>query len=575
MTEGTVPASPPISIADAHAQLTTAGSPFEIEVVDIDGRPTRTWKHALPSIRALLEQSRGHGDVPFIVYEDERTTFAEHYAQAAAFAAALVNDLGVQKGDRVAVAMRNLPEWPVAFFGAAATGAIVVPLNAWWTGPELEYGLSDSGTTVLVVDGERMERLADHLPNLPGLTTVVVRGDVPEGCVALADVVGDPDPANPPALPDVEIGPDDDATIFYTSGTTGHPKGALGTQRNFTTNIVSLGFAGARAAMRNPARQPTSSGGSAAAQRASLLSVPFFHATGSHSVLQGAMTAGSKLVLMHKWNPERALELIERERITNFGGVPTMVWQVLQSPDFERRDTSSVQGIGYGGAPAPPELVHKIEEMFPGRTPSNGYGLTETSSVTTSNGGADYLRRPDSVGVPVAVCEVKVVDELGNELPRGATGELWIKGPNVVRGYWGKPEATAQTFSDGWLHSGDVARIDEEGFVFIVDRAKDVIIRGGENVYCSEVEAALFEHPAVLDAAVIGVPHQVLGEEVGAVVQLKASHRASVEDLQAHVRERLAGFKVPVHVWFRDEDLPRNPAGKILKRDLRDEVLAT
>src|SRR5262245_62811375 len=247
-----MPGPAPISTADAHAQLTAPGLPFEIAVVDIDGRPTKTWKNALPSIRALLEGSRAHGDSSFIVYEDERMTFADHYARAAAFATALVDDFGVRKGDRVAVAMRNFPEWPIAFFGAVAAGAIVVPLNAWWTGPELEYGLSDSGTKVLVADGERMERLAEHLAGLVGLTTIVVRGDVPEGCLAWHDVLGEPDPGNPPALPDVEIQPDDDATIFYTSGTTGRPKGALGTQRNFTTNIMSLAFSGARTAMRSP-----------------------------------------------------------------------------------------------------------------------------------------------------------------------------------------------------------------------------------------------------------------------------------------------------------------------------------
>jgi long-chain acyl-CoA synthetase len=289
-------------------------------------------------------------------------------------------------------------------------------------------------------------------------------------------------------------------------------------------------------------------------------------------VLQGATYAGNKLVLMHKWNPERALELIERERVTNFGGVPSMVWQVLQSPDFAKRDISSVQGIGYGGAPAPPELVRKIAEMFPGKLPSNGYGLTETSSLSTSNSGVDYQLRPDSVGVPVAVVDVKVVDDEGTDLGRNATGELWIKGPNVVVGYWNKPEATEASFTDGWLHTGDVARIDDEGFVFIVDRAKDMIIRGGENVYCSEVESALFEHEAVLDAAVIGIPDLVLGEEVGAVIQLKPGASATAEELQAHVRERLAAFKVPVQVWFRDDDLPRNPAGKILKRELREAV---
>lgn len=558
-----------ISIEEAHAQLTAPGGPFEIEEVVIRGVPTKTWKHAATSLRVHVENAKNHGDKSFIVYEDERTTFADLYAQAATFATRLIEDYGVRKGDRVAIAMRNFPEWPVAFWGAASTGAIVVPLNAWWTGPELEYGLSDSGTTVLVADGERMERLADHFANLPGLEVITVRGD---GKVQWTDVVGSPAPGSIELPPDPGIEPDDEATIFYTSGTTGKPKGALGTHRNFTTNMMSLAFSGARSGLRMrsaieagefepPPAPATPAAGAAPAQGAQLLSVPFFHATGCHSVLQGATVSGSKLVLMHKWNPERALELIERERVTSFGGVPSMVWQVLQSPDFDKRDTSSVQGIGYGGAPAPPELVRKIAEMFPGKLPSNGYGLTETSSMTTSNSGIDYQRKPDSVGPAVAVCELKVVDD-----------ELWIKGPNVVVGYWNKPEATAASFTDGWLHTGDVARIDEEGFVFIVDRAKDMIIRGGENVYCAEIEAALFEHDAVMDVAVVAVPHQVLGEEVGAVIQLKPGRTATAEELQSHVRERLAGFKVPTHVYFRDDDLPRNPAGKILKRELREEL---
>jgi long-chain acyl-CoA synthetase len=302
-----------------------------------------------------------------------------------------------------------------------------------------------------------------------------------------------------------------------------------------------------------------------------LLSVPFFHATGCHSVLVANLAAGGKLVLMHKWDAERALELIERERVTTFGGVPAMVWQVLQSPSFETRDISSVQSIGYGGAPAAPELVRRIEQLFPGRTPSNGYGLTETSSVTTFNSGTDYQTKPDSVGAPVSVVDVRVVDEAGNDLPTGEVGELWIRGPNVVKGYWGLPEATEAAFGDGWFKSGDLARLDDEGFVYIVDRAKDMVIRGGENVYCAEVEGVLFEHPDVLDVAVIGVPHQVLGEEVGAVVVVREGASVAAEDLRTHVGERLAAFKVPAHVFFRSEPLPRNPAGKVLKRDLREQ----
>jgi long-chain acyl-CoA synthetase len=278
-------------------------------------------------------------------------------------------------------------------------------------------------------------------------------------------------------------------------------------------------------------------------------------------------------VMMRRWNAERALERIEREQISSFGGVPTMVWQVLNSPEFEVRDTSSVRSVAYGGAPAPPELVRRVKQHFPGGHPSNGYGLTETSAVTTMNTGDDYFRKPESVGPPVPVCEVKVTDEDGNEVAPGDTGELWIKGPNVVRGYWNKPEETAASFREGWLRSGDVARIDEEGFVFIVDRAKDMVIRGGENVYSAEVEAAIFEHPTIADAAVIGVPHEILGEEVAAVIVLTPGSSLSGEALRDHLSERVAAFKVPAHLWFREEPLPRNAAGKVLKRELRQEML--
>ena len=570
------------SVAETNAALTAPGQMFEMEEVSIRGLPYRVWKNAPPSLRTVLELSRGYGERTFLVYEDERTSFEEHFRQAATLAQRLIDHYGVEKGDRVAIAMRNFPEWAVAFWAAAATGAVVVPLNAWWTGPELEYGLADSGAKVLVADGQRLERLAPHLSGLSELTGVIgVRTtdddgiwNVPPEADAYQDVLGEQPAAAGITLPDVTLEPEDDATIFYTSGTTGKPKGALGSQRNICGNLLSLGFSAARGAARSASSStPIGETATAPAQSAYLLSVPFFHATGCHSILVANTAAGGKLVLMRKWDPERALELIERERITIFGGVPSMAWQVLDSPDFQKRDTSSVASIGYGGAPAPPELVRRIEEMFPGRTPSNGYGLTETSSVTTMNSGDDYLTHPDSVGTPVPICDLKTVDPAGEELPAGDVGELWIRGPNVVKGYWHKPAETAQTFSDGWLHTGDVARIDEEGFVYIVDRAKDLVIRGGENVYCVEVEAALFEHPAVSDAAVIGIPHQVLGEEVGAVVTLKPGAEVTEEELRKHVATRLAGFKVPVRIWFRSEPLPRNPAGKILKQELRNELV--
>jgi long-chain acyl-CoA synthetase len=551
------------------AELTAPGTRFEVAETVVRGIPTRIWKNAPPSLRAVLEHSRQYGDEIFLVYEDEQLAFAHHFRMAAHLARRLVDDFGVRKGDRVVIAMRNFPEWSLTFWAAAAAGAVVVPLNAWWTGEELEYGISDSGARVLVCDQQRAVRLAPHLAALAVDHRIVARGgdDAPAGWQRFAPLVADA-PADA-ALPDVELAPEDDATIFYTSGTTGRPKGALGTQRNICGNLMSLAFAQARTAARAgastapPAERP---------RNALLLSVPFFHATGCHAILVSNTAFGGKLVMMYKWDAERALELIERERLTGFGGVPAMVWQVLESPSFATRDLSSVRSVSYGGAPAAPELVRRIKEAFPGGTPSNGYGLTETSSVTTLNAGVDYVRKPDSVGLPVPVCEVKVVDTAGSAVPVGEVGELWIKGPNVVKEYWGKPEATAETFTDGWLHSGDLARLDDEGFVYIVDRAKDMVIRGGENVYCVEVESVLYDHPDVMDAAVVGLPHKVLGEEVGAVVQVRPGAALTADALRAHVAQHLAGFKVPVRIDIRETPLPRNANGKILKRQLRDEM---
>jgi long-chain acyl-CoA synthetase len=560
------------TIREAHDQLTAPGQMFEMETVEVDGYPVRMWKNAPRSLRAVLEQSQGRGDLGFLVYEDETLTFEQHFRTAAHLGRILQERYGVEKGDRVAIAMRNYPEWSIAFWAAAAIGAVIVPLNAWWTAPELVYGFEDSGSKVVFLDEERAERLADELPKL-GLAGVIVAKptkDTPN-TERWEEVLGDV-PADA-TLPDVDVTPDDLATIFYTSGTTGKPKGALGTQRNICSNLLSLVFANARRGLRASKPDAPDAAGS---QNTYLLSVPFFHATGCHSVLVANLAFGGKIVIMHKWDASRALELIERERVTTFGGVPAMVWQVLEHPDFSKRDISSVKSIGYGGAPAPPELVRRIEAMFPGRSPSNGYGLTETSSVTTMNNGEDYIAKPDSVGVPVAVCEVKVVDPAtGEEVATGEVGELWIKGPNVVKGYWNKPEATEAAFGGGWFRSGDGARLDEEGFVYIVDRIKDMVIRGGENVYCAEIEAAMFEHPEVSDVAVIGVPHDVLGEEVGAVVLRTPGSSVTAEELQQHVRDRLAAFKVPTHFFFRDEPLPRNPQGKILKRELKDELLGS
>ena len=585
---------PSMTIAEANAALTAPGQLFEMEELEIRGVPTRAWKHAPPNLRAVMDMSLGHGEAVFLVYEDERTTFAEHYRAACTLAHRLRSTFGIEQGDRVAIIMRNLPEWVIAFWGATLAGAIVVPLNAWWSGEELRYGLEDSGSRVAFVDTERVERIRSFLGGLTTLGALVVADEhrteqkaplavyeppggappVPEWPFPLA--LGPVDEAATP--PDLVIDPEDDATIFYTSGTTGRPKGAVGTHRNMCTNLMSLFFINTRGSTRFGSSLVDAGD---KVQPAMLLSVPLFHATGCHSIMVSNLAAGGKMVMMHHFDPERALQLIEREKIGTFGGVPAMVMQVLDSPNFSKYDTSSIRGVSYGGAPAPPDLVRRIREAWPVGQPSNGYGLTETSSVTSMNAGADYVAKPESVGPPVPVCDVAIVsedftgDDPPDTTPRGrqVRGELWIKGPNVVRGYWNRPDETAKTFTRGWLHTGDVAELDEEDFIYIVDRAKDMIIRGGENVYSVQVEAALHEHPAVADVAVIGVPHPTLGEEVGAVVVLRPGAKVSADELRLHVKARLAGFMVPTKVWFRSEQLPRNPQGKALKRELRHELL--
>ncbi|MDP2212459.1 class I adenylate-forming enzyme family protein [Phenylobacterium sp.] len=576
MTEAALPPGwPAMSIADAHALLTAPGVPFEMEEVTVRGVTMKAWKNSPPTLRSVVEAGRAHGERIFLVYEDERVSF-EAFHRAVANLAKEFAARGVTKGDRVAIVMRNLPEWVVAFYAGASLGAIVTPLNAWWTGPELEYGLTDSGAKIVVLDAERYERLTEHLPNCPDLVRVYVSRESDEiahpDVTKLEDVLGEtngwcdlPDVA----LPDVEIDQDDDATIFYTSGTTGKPKGALGTHRGVNSNILTAASAGARRFLRRgempPAPDPEGP------QRSSLISVPFFHVTGCFAVLNPSLFAGAKLVMMHKWDAVRAFELIEREKIQSAGGVPTIAWQLIEHPARANYDLSSLESVAYGGAPSAPELVRRLSETFPKSQPGQGWGMTETCATVTSNGAEDYTNRPDSCGPAAPVAELKIVDPADGvtELPIGAVGELWAKGPMVVKGYWNKPEATAQTFVDGWVRTGDLARLDEEGFCFIIDRAKDMLIRGGENIYCVEVENVLYDHPAIMDAAIVGVPHRTLGEEPAAVVTLKPGAEVTEQELRAHVAEHLAAYKVPIAVKFWHETLPRNANGKILKNELK------
>jgi long-chain acyl-CoA synthetase len=560
-----------LTFEDACAALTGPGAPLELADTEIRGRSYPIFTNASANLAEAFAGAAARGDQEFVVYEQERWTYGDVLAHGHALAAALVNDYGIKKGDRVAIAMRNYPEWITAVVGIAAAGAVSVPLNAWWTAEELEYGLSDSGSTIVIVDQERLDRVAGPLER-GDLQAIVVRSDRRDhGAQGYDEIVVPGTPA-----PVVSIDPDDDATIMYTSGTTGAAKGAVHTHRNHCQAVMAFAC---RALVANAL-------GKAAAEDAGtevepgpdrvcmILAVPLFHITGFVPVMLNSFFFGHKLVMMYKWDAAKALEHVEAEGVTNFVGVPTMVQDLLEVPDFDKYDTSSLRQIGGGGGPASPDMVRRVEKTFSAGRAGLGYGMTETTAYGPQNAGPDYVARPTSTGRPVPVMQLKVVDEEGNDLPIGQQGEICFFGPTVIRAYWNKPEATADAFYDGWLRSGDLGRIDEDGFVYVEDRAKDMVIRGGENIGCIEVEAAIAEHPSVYECAVFGLPHERLGEELACSVYLRHGMTLTDDELSAFVRERLANFKVPTVIVIRDEMLPRSAQGKILKRVVRDELAA-
>ncbi len=570
---------------EAWRELTADGAGFAMEEIEVRGAPMRVFKAAPPTMRTIWELAALHAAKPYIVFEDESYTYAEIGAMVRSLAHHLRQVHGVGSGDRVAIAMRNYPEWVISYWATLAVGAAAVGINAWWTSQELAYGLGDSRPKVLIADAERVERvlpMLDELRATAPLSLISVRSDrdLPADAARWADVVL-PESA-PGALPAATIDPDDDATIFYTSGTTGFPKGAQITHRGSVHNILNIAFMTTAASMAEakaiaagdlPAPDPAAA--PAPAQHVFMAPTPLFHVTANNCILHPCTLVGGKIVFMHKWDTGRALELIERERVTNLSGVPTMSRELLLHPDWSKRDVSSLKLMGGGGAPLQPDLVEKIDKSLEGGAPSTGYGLTETSGIVTANAARLYLAKPASCGRVVPTLEAKLIDELGEDLAPSAdaTGELCVRGAVVIKGYLNRPEATADAIQNGWFRTGDIARIDEDGYVFIVDRAKDMVLRGGENVYCSEVEAAIYEHPDIAEAAVFGVPDDRLGEDVAAAVVLRDGAALTAADLQLFLVERIAKYKIPATIWIRGEALPRNANGKFLKRELRSELL--
>ncbi|MAY36016.1 MAG: hypothetical protein CMN84_07950 [Spongiibacteraceae bacterium] len=550
-------------------QLMQPGSPFEITEQTINGTTFTVYKNTPETLKEMLDVGRAHGDAVFIIYEGEQLTFNDFFEQADALAQQLVEHYGIQKGDRVAIAMRNYPEWMVAFAAIVSLGAIVVPLNSWGQRAELEYGLSDSGARVVFCDDQRYGFVEDLLPEM-GVKAVVARTDGSLGANAehykevVARGLGQ-------SVEPFACSSDDPVMIMYTSGTTGKPKGVLSNHRNIVQALTNFEFHATCSAMANPkAVEHMMTCGFAPK---SLLAVPLFHVSGCHAQFLLSLRGGRSIVMMYKWKPADALKLIEKERITIFSGAPSMVLDLLEHPDFDKTDTSSLYTVSGGGAACPPKFNRLVDEKIHKPYSGTGYGMTESNATCSNFTGEAFAYKPRSSGTLSPIVEFKTVDENGNDLPRGEKGEIWLKSPTNVSEYWEKPEATAETFHSGWIATGDIGYIDEENFVYIVDRAKDMIIRGGENIAAAEIEGCLLEMPEVHEVAAFGVPHDTLGEELAVAVCPNAGASLDAASVQAHVKSRLAGFKVPTHVWVREQEMPRNATGKILKKQLQKDYL--
>ncbi|MDP2259010.1 MAG: class I adenylate-forming enzyme family protein [Caulobacter sp.] len=552
----------------AWNELTGPGGPFEITTVEVGGAPIRAFRAAPPSVRELWLSTLAFAERDYLVYEDERITYGEAHAHVAAIANWLM-DQGVRPGDRIAIAMRNYPEWMLVYWAGVSIGVAVVGMNAWWTAGEMAYGFRDSDPKVVFADAERIARIGEQPDMLGDALLVAVRTeDAPEGAVPFAEVL-----ARGGELPDVAVDPDSDACIFYTSGTTGFPKGAQLTHRGCVNNLMNMMFAGqvtALATQRATGVVPDPD--APVPVPVTLVTTPLFHVTANNCGAYATTAGGGKMVLMYRWDAGTALQLIEREKISTVSGVPVMARELVTHPDFGRYDTSSLLSVGGGGAQIQPDLVDKIEKTVATARPNTGYGMTETCGIITSISGDFFVDKPASCGRAMPSFEARVVDDEGNTLPPGQTGELWVRGASVIKGYINRPDATAESITDGWLHTGDVARIDEDGFIFLVDRKKDMVLRGGENVYCAEVEATLHQHPAIAECCVFGVPDARLGEEVAAAIVLRPGKSVSAEALRQHCIGLAAKHKAPRYVWLLDEPLPRNASGKFLKRELRDRL---
>lgn len=551
-----------------RAQLTAPGAPFETVVVDVDGRAMRVYRNAFPTLPALISSARAHGGKPFIRYLGETWTFDRFFAEADSVAAQL-RAWGVRPGDRVAIAMRNRPEWAVVFAATALIGAVPAPLNSFGLGEELSAALADVEPRVFACDADRLARIAGDTRVAGCRILCVGATDVPADVADYHTVAGEA--VKPAPLP--ELGPDDPALILFTSGATNRAKGVLSSQRAVCQALFNIDFIGALSGMTSP--EAVAALMAQGLPPTTLTAVPLFHVSGLHAQLLSALRNGRQLVFVSRWDPAQAIDTIRDERITQFNGAPSMVMQLLAQAGFDDpAQTGTLAGLGFGGAGLPQRLIDEVMRRRPNSLSGIGFGLTETNGVGAAASGALFAYKPRSSGLTSPIVEVRITDTDGQPLPPLGQGEIWLRAATLMQGYWRNPEATAAAMSDGWFHTGDVGYLDDEGFLFVVDRIKDVVNRCGEKIAAAEVESCLLQQPDVLEAAVIAVPDENTGEAVVAVVSVREGSGLDADALRAHVSAHLAAYKVPTVVQVLTEALPRNPAGKLLKAQLRSAFMA-
>jgi len=553
-----IPAPTSDMIAASAFRLLMTDPAFKVGEASVLGNVYRVFENAPPNLTGIFAIGVAHGEKEFLYYEGETWTYAQVWSEAGRLANALSCGLGVKKGDRVAIAMRNYPEWCAAFLALVSIGAVTVPLNAWWKTEELRYALKDCAARLVIADDKRLDLIAPLKEEL-GLTLIAVRCERDFAKHRYGDLIAG---ANTNSMPRVAIDPEDDYAVYYTSGSTGNPKGVILTHRGAISTLMSWAFV---AAALKDARGGVSMFGD---NPGVLLGIPLFHVTGSHAIFLMSWIIGRRMAVMYRWDAREAIDLINRHQLTNFVGVPSQSYELIEAAGDAVMP--SLIDIGSGGAKRPPDQVAKLKEKFPNANPSSGYGLTETNATGCVISLDDYQKRPDSTGRALPpLCDLKIVGENGG-CKTGEVGEVWIRTPANFRGYLNLPEETAKALTpDGWFRSGDLGRLDEEGFLYIVDRIKDLIIRGGENISCLEVEARAYQHPSVAQALAFSVPDEALGERVGLVVYPNEGSAFDPQALRDFMARELAGFKCPERIWLSPQPLPKLGTEKFDKPTIR------